>query len=56
MFNVSDPEILVVYNVTKNESSGWYTCLVSNSYGREYKSAWLEVVGKYRYSVGVFVA
>ena len=40
---IDDPQYLVLHNVTeKNE--GWYTCLVANSIGMNYVSAWLKVV------------
>ncbi|XP_062591636.1 fibroblast growth factor receptor 2-like isoform X2 [Saccostrea cucullata] len=41
-FNLTDPEILYIRNVTY-EDAGWYTCLVTNSMGRAYQSAWLTV-------------
>lgn len=40
------PEILYIRNVTY-EDAGWYTCLVTNSMGRAYQSAWLTVEGEY---------
>lgn len=44
MVNVTQPEILILKNVTMNDE-GWYTCLISNPRGREYQSAWLTVLG-----------
>lgn len=41
--NTSEPEQLVLHNVNK-ETAGWYTCVVQNSIGIEYGSAWLKVV------------
>ncbi|XP_061194656.1 fibroblast growth factor receptor 4-like isoform X3 [Saccostrea echinata] len=41
-FNLTHPEILYIRNVTY-EDAGWYTCLVTNSMGRAYQSAWLTV-------------
>ncbi|XP_056006443.1 fibroblast growth factor receptor 4-like isoform X5 [Ostrea edulis] len=41
-FNLTRPEILYIRNVTY-EDAGWYTCLVTNSMGRAYQSAWLTV-------------
>lgn len=40
--NVTDPHILVIDNVTK-EDEGWYTCLVGNSVGISNKSVYLTV-------------
>lgn len=34
---------LLELNSVTSEDSGWYTCLVSNSLGRTYESAWLNV-------------
>ncbi|XP_052098612.1 fibroblast growth factor receptor 2-like isoform X2 [Mytilus californianus] len=45
MVNVSQPEILIIKNVTK-DNAGWYTCLISNPLGRDYQSAWLTVIDK----------
>ncbi|XP_046362348.1 fibroblast growth factor receptor 2-like isoform X2 [Haliotis rufescens] len=44
--NTSEPEQLVLHNVNK-ETAGWYTCVVQNSIGIEYGSAWLKVVDEY---------
>lgn len=44
-FNLTKPEILYIRNVTY-EDAGWYTCLVTNSMGRAFQSAWLTVEGK----------
>lgn len=41
-FNLTKPEILYIRNVTY-EDAGWYTCLVTNSMGRAFQSAWLTV-------------
>lgn len=40
---IDDPQHLVLRNVTK-EDQGWYTCLVANTVGMNYRSAWLEVL------------
>lgn len=43
MVNVTEPEVLILKNVTMNDST-WYTCLISNPMGKEYASAWLTVL------------
>ncbi|XP_063434967.1 fibroblast growth factor receptor 3-like [Mytilus trossulus] len=43
MVNVSQPEILIIKNVTK-DNAGWYTCLIANPLGRDYQTAWLTVI------------
>lgn len=40
--NITDPDILVIQNVTM-EDEGWYTCLVGNSIGISTKSIYLKV-------------
>lgn len=40
---IDDPQHLVLRNVTEKDE-GWYTCLVANSIGMNYVSAWLTVV------------
>ncbi|KAL4231169.1 Fibroblast growth factor receptor-like 1 [Mactra antiquata] len=42
---IDDPRELVLYNVTE-EDEGWYTCLVANTVGMNYRSAWLQVLNK----------
>lgn len=39
---IDDPQHLVLRNVTK-EDQGWYTCLVANTVGMNFRSAWLTV-------------
>ncbi|XP_053391499.1 fibroblast growth factor receptor 3-like [Mercenaria mercenaria] len=39
---IDDPQHLVLRNVTKEDQS-WYTCLVANTVGMNYRSAWLTV-------------
>ncbi|KAK3606106.1 hypothetical protein CHS0354_006469 [Potamilus streckersoni] len=43
--NIGDPQILVIRNVTQEEA-GWYTCLVANTIGINYVSAWLTVINE----------
>ena len=44
---IDDPQYLNLTMVTKNDT-GWYTCLVANSIGMNYRSAYLSVLtGKY---------
>ncbi|KAL4232110.1 Fibroblast growth factor receptor 4 [Mactra antiquata] len=42
---IDDPQELVLYNVTE-EDEGWYTCLVANTVGMNYRSAWLQVLNE----------
>lgn len=43
MDNDSDPQILLLNNVTLNDT-GWYTCFVHNRIGTSVRSAWLTVL------------
>ncbi|XP_060573437.1 fibroblast growth factor receptor 2-like isoform X2 [Ruditapes philippinarum] len=45
---IDDPQRLVLRNVTK-EDQGWYTCLVANTVGMNYRSAWLTVLNETEY-------
>ncbi|XP_060580222.1 fibroblast growth factor receptor 3-like isoform X2 [Ruditapes philippinarum] len=45
---IDDPQHLVLRNVTK-EDEGWYTCLVANNVGMNYRSAWLTVLSETEY-------
>lgn len=40
---IDDPQRLILPNVTEKDE-GWYTCLVANTIGMNYVSAWLTVV------------
>lgn len=42
---IDDPQYLVLPNVSEKDE-GWYTCLVANSIGMNYVSAWLTVVNE----------
>ncbi len=41
--NYTTPEIFVLKNVTYDDA-GWYTCLVGNYLGYNYRSAYLTVI------------
>ncbi|KAH3786281.1 hypothetical protein DPMN_164387, partial [Dreissena polymorpha] len=43
MKTIDDPQNLVLRNVTRKDE-GWYTCLVTNTIGMNYKSAYLTVM------------
>ncbi|XP_045188886.1 fibroblast growth factor receptor 2-like isoform X2 [Mercenaria mercenaria] len=47
---IDDPQHLVLRNVTK-EDQGWYTCLVANTVGMNYRSAWLTVLNETEFEV-----
>jgi hypothetical protein len=52
---IDDPQRLVLRNVTK-EDQGWYTCLVANTVGMNYRSAWLTVLnGNLIYMVSLWL-
>ena len=40
--NQTEPEILKLVNVSLSDT-GWYTCLVGNTMGKDYRTAWLQV-------------